>query len=140
LAERAYDSEAILQELIANYPSILAGDQMGRQTSRRWLLVCREMAVPSDENGSDRWAVDHLFLDRARSWSGYLQNRFLSGCRGELASRTAHSLRWSSRTLFSVYTSGKLYIPVPRQNLIRLGQERRDPSIRPRQDPEPGWR
>ena len=64
LAERAYDSEAILQELIASYPSILAGDQMGRQTPRRWLLICREMAVPSEENGADRWAVDHLFLDQ----------------------------------------------------------------------------
>src|SRR5438874_9283245 len=30
---------------------------------------------------------------------------------------------------------------VPRQNLIRLAQEHRDPSIRPQaQDPEPGWR
>jgi len=31
--------------------------------------------------------------------------------------------------------------PVPRQNLIRLAQEHRDPSIRPQaHDPEPGWR
>jgi predicted kinase len=31
--------------------------------------------------------------------------------------------------------------PVPRQNLIRLAQEHRDPSIRSQaQDPEPGWR
>jgi hypothetical protein len=64
LAEKTYDSEAILQELIARYPSILAGDQMGRLSPRRWLLVCREMAVPSEDNGANRWAVDHLFLDQ----------------------------------------------------------------------------
>src|SRR2546422_5594768 len=30
---------------------------------------------------------------------------------------------------------------VPRQNLIRLAEEHRDPSIRPQaHDPEPGWR
>ena len=31
--------------------------------------------------------------------------------------------------------------PVPRQNLIRLAQEHRDPSIRLQaEDPKPGWR
>ena len=31
---------------------------------RRWLLVRREMGVPDEELGSDRWSLDHLFLDQ----------------------------------------------------------------------------
>jgi len=31
---------------------------------RRWLLVSREMAVPSEQDGAGRWALDHLFLDQ----------------------------------------------------------------------------
>jgi hypothetical protein len=31
---------------------------------RRWLLVSQEMGVPSEEEGGDRWSLDHLFLDQ----------------------------------------------------------------------------
>jgi hypothetical protein len=64
LQERSYDSEARLQELLARYPSLLAGDQMETAEPRRWVLVAREMGLPSEEDGSDRWSVDHLFLDQ----------------------------------------------------------------------------
>ena len=46
LIERAYDSESYLQELLARYPSLLAGDQMDAAEPRRWILVAREMAYP----------------------------------------------------------------------------------------------
>jgi hypothetical protein len=59
-----YDSEALLQELLEKYPNVLAGDQMDSAVPRRWLLVSREMAVPSEEGGAGRWAIDHLFLDQ----------------------------------------------------------------------------
>jgi hypothetical protein len=64
LKEQPYDCEARLQELLAHYPSLLAGDQMEGLEPRKWILVAREMGVPAQQDGSDRWSVDHLFLDQ----------------------------------------------------------------------------
>ncbi len=64
MQEQAYDSERVLQELLARYPNLLAGDQIDSAAPRRWLLVAREASLPSDESGAGRWAVDHLFLDQ----------------------------------------------------------------------------
>ena len=62
--EEPYDSEDLLQELLAKYPNLLAGDQMDDTAPRRWLLISREAALPSEEDGAGRWSVDHLFLDQ----------------------------------------------------------------------------
>ena len=62
--EHPYDSEDLLQELLAKYPNLLAGDQMDSARPRRWLLIKREAALASEEDGSSRWSVDHLFLDQ----------------------------------------------------------------------------
>lgn len=64
MREAAYDSEALLQELLANYPSLLVGDQINAEAPRRWQLVTREMAVPGEQDGAGRWSLDHLFLDQ----------------------------------------------------------------------------
>ena len=64
MSEHLYDSEAVLQELLAKYPNLLAGHQMDSEDPRRWLLVKREMGLPSDEIEGNRWSVDHLFLDQ----------------------------------------------------------------------------
>src|SRR5579885_3607857 len=64
MKEKVYDSEDLLQKLIADYPNLLAGDQIDGAEPRRWLLVTREAPVPDRENGSARWSVDHLFLDQ----------------------------------------------------------------------------
>ncbi len=64
MKERTYDSESILQELLARYPHLLAGDQMNADNPRRWLLVTQEAGLASEDDGSDRWSVDHLFLDQ----------------------------------------------------------------------------
>ncbi len=64
LSERAYDSEALLQGLLARYPSLLAGDQIDPAAPRRWALVRREVSLPGDDGGVGRWSVDHLFLDQ----------------------------------------------------------------------------
>lgn len=64
LTEQAYDSEALLQKLLSDYPSLLAGDQIDSVTPRRWLLIKPEMEVPSEEDGYGRWFIDHLFLDQ----------------------------------------------------------------------------
>lgn len=62
--EQAYDSEDLLQTLLAKYPSLLAGSQIDAKSPRKWLLIDREFGVPSEEGGSDHWSLDHLFLDQ----------------------------------------------------------------------------
>jgi hypothetical protein len=64
MKERPYDSEGLLQELLARYPNLLAGDQMDDDEPRRWLLISREVAIPDEEGGGERWSLDHLFLDQ----------------------------------------------------------------------------
>lgn len=64
MTEQAYDSEDQLQELLEKYPNLLAGDQIDRATPRRWLSVNRESAITLEEDGVDRWNLDHLFLDQ----------------------------------------------------------------------------
>lgn len=64
MSEESYGSEADFQELLARYPNLLAGNQINDENPRRWLLISREAAIPSEENGCDRWSVDHLFLDQ----------------------------------------------------------------------------
>ena len=59
-----YDSEELLQKLLANYPQILAGEQINSRVPRKWLLINREIGVPGEDNGNNRWALDHLFLDQ----------------------------------------------------------------------------
>ncbi len=62
--EQPYDSEDLLQRLLAEYPDLLAGDQIDDTDPRRWLLVQREAGVPDRDDGYNRWSVDHLFLDQ----------------------------------------------------------------------------
>jgi hypothetical protein len=64
MAEAPYDSEDVLQALLAKFPDLLAGDQLPGSDARRWVLIDRESAVPDTEGGAGRWSVDHLFLDQ----------------------------------------------------------------------------
>ena len=64
MSEQSYDSERLLQELLAKYPDLLAGEQMNPDSPRRWLLIRREAGIPDAESAGNRWAVDHLFLDQ----------------------------------------------------------------------------
>ncbi len=64
LAEQPYEAEAVLQRLLADYPNLLAGDQVDPASPRRWLFVAREAGVPGEEGGASRWSLDHLFLDQ----------------------------------------------------------------------------
>lgn len=52
LREAAYDSEAVLQALLADYPKLLAGEQMDANAPRRWVLVQRELGVPGEDDGA----------------------------------------------------------------------------------------
>ncbi len=64
LTEAPYSAEDILQALVANYPDLLPGDEINPVAPRRWLTVAREMPVPDEQGGSDRWSLDNLLLDQ----------------------------------------------------------------------------
>ncbi|NLT38799.1 MAG: hypothetical protein GXX95_11710 [Methanomassiliicoccus sp.] len=64
MEDTPYEKELDLQRLLAEYPDLLAGDQIDTNQPRRWLLISREMALPSEEDGPGRWLVDHLFVDQ----------------------------------------------------------------------------
>jgi hypothetical protein len=64
MEEAPYDSERLLQEMIAKQLDLLAGEQINSDEPRRWLLVTREMAVRGEDSDSPRWSLDHLFLDQ----------------------------------------------------------------------------
>jgi len=64
MTEALYESEDVLQELLAKFPDLLAGDQFAGGDVRRWVLIDRESAVPDSEDGSRRWSIDNLFLDQ----------------------------------------------------------------------------
>lgn len=64
MMEQPYDSEDQLQDLLVTYPNLIAGDQIDRATARKWLLISREAAMPSDEETPVQWSLDHLFLDQ----------------------------------------------------------------------------
>jgi hypothetical protein len=49
---------------LSQYPSLLAGSQIDPDSPRKWLLISRECGIPAEQNGGDRWAVDHLFIDQ----------------------------------------------------------------------------
>lgn len=60
LEQAPYESEALLQELLADHPQIL-----GQTTSSEngVLLIKREQPVPAAQDGGERWSLDHLFVD-----------------------------------------------------------------------------
>jgi hypothetical protein len=64
MEETPYEAEHILQSLLADYPDLIPGDQINPGDPRQWLLVKREAGVPGDEQGSNVWSLDHLFLDQ----------------------------------------------------------------------------
>jgi len=64
MKDQPYDSEDLLQKLLAQFPSVLAGDQMSVGAPVKWLLVSREAGIPDSEDGSDRWSLDHVFIDQ----------------------------------------------------------------------------
>src|SRR6266496_3793019 len=64
MTEQPYASEDLLQKLLADYPSLLAGNQINPGAPRKWLLVSRETPLASEQDGTWRWSVDHLFLDQ----------------------------------------------------------------------------
>jgi len=54
----------MLQDLLARYPNLLAGNLIDDANPRKWLLVSREYGIPDKDDSYDRWSLDHLFLDK----------------------------------------------------------------------------
>lgn len=57
---RPYDSEAVLQDLLADHPRLLIGSGFG---ASRLLLVSQEAGLGDSDGAAVRWSVDHLFID-----------------------------------------------------------------------------
>jgi len=59
-----FSAEHVFQNLIADFPTLLAGDQIDPVSPRRWLLVKQEKSIPSEQGGGGRWSLDLLFVDQ----------------------------------------------------------------------------
>jgi hypothetical protein len=59
-----YAEEKEFQSLLEQFPELLAGEQIDRDSPRRWLHVAREIGVPDADAASARWQLDHLFVDQ----------------------------------------------------------------------------
>src|SRR5687767_5131937 len=64
MTEQTYESEKLLQTWLAQYPALLVGNQIDAKEPKRFLLIEQECGVPAREAGSDRWSIDHLFIDQ----------------------------------------------------------------------------
>lgn len=62
--ETPYASEELFQEMLEQFPALLAGDLIDPVNPRKWLLIKREAGVPDSADGGNRWSVDHLFVDQ----------------------------------------------------------------------------
>jgi hypothetical protein len=66
MTQADYLDEYELQGLIATHPALLGSCTAEKESDERaLLLIKREMGVPDQENGNDRWSMDHFYLDRA---------------------------------------------------------------------------
>lgn len=63
--ESIYESEEVLQNFLASYPDLLAGEQIRSDAPLEWLLIKREIGIPGAQAEGDRWSLDHLFVDQA---------------------------------------------------------------------------
>jgi hypothetical protein len=64
LRETPYDSKAVLQTALAEYPEVLAGPTTEGDGTGRLLFLTQEMPVPNSADGTGAQRLDHLFLDQ----------------------------------------------------------------------------
>ncbi|MDB4396324.1 hypothetical protein N9003_00605 [bacterium] len=64
LREQQYDSEAVLQDLLANHPDLMMGGQIAPDSPRRWLLIKQEIGIPQELDKGNQIFLDHLFIDQ----------------------------------------------------------------------------
>src|SRR4051794_2253650 len=63
LREEQYETEPVLQHLIAEHPEILVGEG-GGEGRDAWLLVKQEASIADEEEPGRRMTLDHLYLDQ----------------------------------------------------------------------------
>jgi len=109
LRRQAYEAEDVLQELLAGYPDLLAGEQVNPADPRRWLLISREFPVPDPDSGLDRWWLDHLFVDQEgvptlvevkRSGNPELRREVVA----QMLEYAANASAWSTERIVSRFT------------------------------------
>ena len=64
MIEEPFALEDKLQELVAEYPKLLSGEQMDPNNPRRWILVGREQGIARIVGEGYHWSLDHLFIDQ----------------------------------------------------------------------------
>ena len=65
MTQSDYLNEADLQQLIAAHPALLGSCTAVTEGDEcELLLVKREMGVPDQDKGSDRWSLDHFYIDQ----------------------------------------------------------------------------
>lgn len=63
LQPSAYDSEAVLQTALAEFPQVIAGATTSGANEPELLLISREMGVPGGDASGRAFSLDHLFVD-----------------------------------------------------------------------------
>ncbi len=129
MAETQFSSEDILQELIADYPELLAGEQMDPGNPRRWILVTREKGIAETVDTGHRWSIDHVFIDQdavptlveAKRGSNTEIRRTIVG---QLLEYAAHAtLTWGVEDLRSVFEQGNTDHSALIAGLLDIGEE-----------------
>ena len=64
LEEEVFSTEEKLQELIADHPELLDGEQIRPGDPRRWILISREKGIAETSDEGARWSIDHLIIDQ----------------------------------------------------------------------------
>jgi hypothetical protein len=64
MAPMEYAQEKEFQQLLEDFPELLAGEQVDRDEPRRWLHVAPEIGVPDADSAGARWKLDHFFVDQ----------------------------------------------------------------------------
>ena len=64
MIEERFDLEDKLQELVAEYPKLLSGEQISPDNPRRWILIGREQGIADIVGAGHRWSLDHLLIDQ----------------------------------------------------------------------------
>ena len=62
--EEAFAAEHHLQELIAEHPELIDGEQVRPDDARRWILIAREKGIAPTPGAGARWSLDHLIVDQ----------------------------------------------------------------------------
>ena len=132
LQEAPFDAEADLQELVAEYPELLSGEQIDPNNPRRWIVVGREQGISDRVGAGNRWFVDHLLIDQdavptlveaKRSSNPEIRRRIV----GQMLDYAAHATgTWSIAEVRKAFESRE---PDPEGALSELLQSESEPDV-----------